>query len=590
MKKTPWRASALFALAAALLSGCGGSGGVQPVALTCDDSLKSAFKPDDQTSVLLVQQFKSGDPLPNAAAGGATTAAADLCLVKLLVGPGNPGPAGAPSTSAGIGIEVWLPAKAAWNGRLHALGSGGWAGTDETVLNKISIAGANDRRGAPTIAASEGAVTATSDTGHTGGVFSGSFAMNPDGTVNQTLWADFAHRGIHEQVAKAKALATAYYGSAPKHTYWDGGSTGGRQALKQAQLYPGDFDGIIAGFPALHWTRLATGILYPQIVMQRDLGTNLTADQLNLASNAAINACDVVGGQHLGFILDPSSCRYDPTADASVLCAASGGTNNTAACLTTAQATAVNKMWYGMTSDGSVPSPALDNGWDTVLTGSQRWYGLARGTNLLTLAGSVPFAIATDQVALELQNPTLAQPSFVNATGNGQNGWKSLTYAGLSNAFDRGLALQPVFAGINTDDPDLTAFKARGGKVLQYHGLNDPLIPAQGSTNYYERVIGKFGGLASVQNFYRLYLIPGMSHGPGNGTSNPSANPPQPATGQFYSLLTDWVEKGVAPAEGIVMNSPTATPVAKSLPMCTYPKKAMYVSGDVHSAASYVCS
>jgi len=590
--------SLLGALSLIALTGCndGGSGSdeaLAPVALTCDNSIKDGFKPDDQTTVLLVQSYKKGDKLPNAASDGTTTVASDLCLVKLLVGPGHPGPDGAPSTSPGIGIEVWLPSKSAWNGRLHALGGGGWAGTEETDITKISSGTVgSDGRSAPAIAAAEGAVTATNDTGHSSAFsgLDGSFAMNPDGTINTTLWTDFASRGIHEEVIKAKALAKAYYGSAPTRTYWDGGSTGGRQALMQAQRYPEDFDGIVAGYPANNWSRFITAELYPQIVIQRDLGGNyMSSDQLTAVSNAAIAACDVVGGAHLGYILDPAACRYDPTKDANVLCTTSGGSNSSAACVSTAQASAINKIWYGMTADGSVPDPAVDNGWAASPSGMQRWYGLSRGTSLLALAGSTAFPIATSQVALELQDPTLAGPPFINTTGNGADKWKSLSYAELSNAFDRGVSLQSAFGDINTDNPDLSAFKARGGKLIQYHGLADPLIFPQGSINYYDRVVAAMGGMSAVQDFYRLYLVPGMAHGPGNGTSNPDANPPYPASGQIYGLLTDWVEKGVAP-DSIVVKSASSTPVQKSQPICMYPKKATFVSGDPLVASSYTCS
>jgi len=608
MRAPTWLLSLLMS---SILAACGGGGsGVSPISasgatgeggsatnppptevasLSCDNSIKTNFKPDAQTSVLLVKSYKKGDSFPNAAFDGATTAPNDLCLVKLLVGPGNPGPAGAPSTSPGIGIEVWLPAKDNWNGRLHATGGGGWAGTEEADVNKISsLAVGSDMRSAPTIAGTEGAVTASTDTGHTGG--DGSFAMNPDGTINSTLWTDFASRGIHEEVVKAKALATAYYGSAPKRTYWDGGSTGGRQALKQAQMYPEDFDGIIAGFPAINWSRFITAEMYPQIVIQQDLGGNhMSTDQLNLVSNAAIASCDLVGGKHLGYILDPSACRYDPTKDVAVLCTASGGTNASAACMTKAQATAINKIWYGMTSDGSVPDPSIDNGWTTAPSGVQRWYGLTRGTNLAWLAGPTAISVATPQIALELQNSTLAGPYFTNATGNGADGWKDLSYTQLSNAFDRGIALQGAFGNINTDNPDLSAFKARGGKLIQYHGASDIVIFPQGSINYYNRVASSMGGLSAIQDFYRLYIVPGMSHGPGNGTSNPDANPPYPAPGQIYGLLIDWVEKGEAP-DSIVVQSPTSTSNPTSQPICVYPKKATYTSGDPFVATSYTCS
>src|SRR5690606_20576449 len=132
---------------------------------------------------------------------------------------------------------------------------------------------------------------------------------------------------------------------------------------------------------------------------------------------------------------------------------------------------------------GSVPDPAVDNGWNMTPAGAQKWYGLARGTTLCGALGLAcperPFVVSTDQVALELQDPTLAQPNFKNATGNGADGWISLSYEQLSNAFDQGSMLQPQFAHINTDNPDLTAFKERGGKLLHYHGLDDEVIPAQ---------------------------------------------------------------------------------------------------------------
>jgi hypothetical protein len=607
---TTKRTVAVLFSAVVLLAACGGgsgggagfnfavapatpTGGVTNTApvLNCDDSIKSNFKPDTLTSVISVKAFAKGESLPNAPGDGVQVVSADLCLVKLLVGPGNPGPAGAPSTQPGIGIEVWLPAKAAWNGRLHAVGSGGFAGSDEANPNKIStFSTGSDFRSASTVAAQEGAVTANSDTGHGGRPQNGDFAMNPDGTINTTLWIDFSSRAIHEQVIKAKALATAYYGTKPKYTYWDGGSTGGRQGLKQAQKYPEDIDGIISGYPAINWTKFITGEVYPQIVIQRDLGgVYPSADQLNLASNAAIAACDMVGGQHLGFPLDPASCRYDPTQDKAVLCTAAGGSNTSPACLSAAQASAINKIWYGQTADGSAPDPSVDNGWANTPSGLQRWYGLSRGTNLTWLASPTIFPVSVDQVTLELQNPTLGLPSFQNATGNGAELWKDLSYEQLSNAFDRGVALQANFGDINTDEPDLSAFKARGGKLFHYHGSADFLIPPQGSINYYERVLSAMGGVAAVQSFYKLYFVPGMGHGPSNGTSNAAANLPLPAQGQIYQILTDWVEKKIEPSN-IVINSAAGTPANTSLPMCAYPQKPIYKSGNPTIASSYSCS
>jgi len=607
-------------VAALLASGCGGGshgtpsffGGGNPpgptvpppssaVPLTCDDTLKANFKPDANTSVVAVKSFKKGDALLLSGAATASTpvAANDVCVVKLNVGPGNPGPEGAPSTSPGIGIEIWLPSKTAWNSRVHALGGGGWQGG---VAGSPTAIASTDAAG---VAGKEGAVSSTTDTGHAS-LAGGSFAMNPDGSINKTLWTDFASRGIHEQAVKTKALATAYYGTAPKYAYWDGGSTGGRQGLNLAQNHPTDFDGIIANYPAINWSRFITAELYPQIVFQRDLGgVAPTQAQQDLVSNAAVAACDLVAGQHLGYVLDPASCTYDPTADLAVLCTADGGTNGTIACVTKAQATAINKIWYGMTADGSVPSPATDNGWSpassSVLLGSanQRWYGLTRGTSLYAAmfapfglnglaSPNGAFPIASDQVALELQNPTVADPSFVNATGNGQSLWKQLSYAQLSNAYDRGVTLQAEFGNINTDNPDLSAFKNRGGKMLTWHGLADELIMPQGTVNYYNSVVARNGGLSDVQAFYRLYLVPGAGHGNPNGTSNPGAEVPYFTPTQFYDALTAWVEKGTGP-DALTLQTPGGG-AAKTRPICVYPKKITYTSGDIGSAASYTCS
>jgi feruloyl esterase len=593
----------LAAAGLAALAACGGgneasgpdsalkvAGGI-PANARGDCSVKmaeNAVKHDKQASVLLVKSFVRGEPLLLTGSPTANTpsAANDLCLVKLLVGPGNPGPTGAPSTSPGIGIEVWLPRPENWIGRLHNLGGGGWAGgrqADTSAIASTQAAG---------VAGSEGAISGTTDTGHaiTG---TGSFAMNPDGSINTALWTDFSVRSLHELAVKAKNLSAAYYGKRPTYSYWEGGSTGGRQGLKIAQEHPGDYDGLIVNYPANNWTKFITAELYPQIVYQRDLGgTPLTSAQANALGNAAIAACDVVGGQHLGYILDPSTCTYDPTKDAAMLCSGEQGngvvgTNSTPACVNLAQATAANKIWYGQTTDGSVPDPAADTGWSVAPTGKQRWYGLARGTTFSGLAGANPFTIATDMLALEMQDPFLATSSFINGRGNGADGWRNYSYAQLSNALDRGIQLQPEFAYINTDDPDLSAFARRGGRMITWHGLADQLIPAGGTINYYHRVAERKGSLAAVQDFWKLYLVPAAGHGSPNGTTNPTANPPAWAPGQQYALLTAWVEQGAAPDQ-ITLQTNSA-PV-KSRPICVYPKKATFIGGDPNVAASYACS
>jgi feruloyl esterase len=405
---------------------------------------------------------------------------------------------------------------------------------------------------------------------------------------------------------KTKALATLYYAQAPKYSYWDGCSTGGRQAHMEAQANPEDFDGILGGDPAMNWTRFITSELYPQIVIQRDLGgVILTPAQLTLVSSAAVSACDsALNGRHDGYISDPGACNYDPTHDRNVLCKADGGTNDTASCVTPTQALAINKMWYGQTPDGSVPDPKVDNGHSDKLTGKQLWFGPSRGTALAggdphvpTLAASMngqpfPFLIALDVLALELQNPRVSGATFHNASGNGENGWKSLSYAALADAQAKGMALQKQFGNIDTDNPDLTKFRDHKGKMIVYHGLADQLIPAEGTTAYYRSVADKMGGIDKIQDFYRYYQIPGMGHclgtGSVDGTSGvgPAAAPPLPVPYQLFSVLVDWVEKGKAP-EDIVVRNASGT---NSRPLCVYPKKITYKgTGDVMAASSYRC-
>ena len=194
---------------------------------------------------------------------------------------------------------------------------------------------------------------------------------------------------------------------------------------------------------------------------------------------------------------------------------------------------------------------------------------------------------------LEKQNPKLATPSFINATGNGVNGWTALSYAQLAEAYDDGVLLQPSFAHINTDKANLRRFRDAGGRMLLYHGLADVLIMPQGSINYYERVVREMDGLRAVKKFYRMFLVPGMSHALANGTTNPNANPPLPAgvgpsgTTQLYDVLTAWVERGVAPTRIDISSQAAPT---KSRPICVYPKKATYVSGDINVASSYACT
>lgn len=559
--------------------------------LACDESLKTAFQPDDLTTVLMVRAFSAGDPLvlEDSPVEDPMVASADVCVVKLNVGPGKAGPAEALSTSPGIGIEVWLPQSAKWNGRIHIKGGGGWAGGVHGSLSELAGTDLSASGSVAITAMEEGAVSSSTDTGHADTEHRGSFAMNPDGTINTALWRDFSERSIHELAAKTKALTAAYYGRPADYAYWNGFSTGGRQGLKSAQVYPQDFDGILVGAPAINWTRFSVGHMAPQILMERELqGVRLTAEQEQLVSNAAIDNCDMVGDVHMGYVLDPANCRYNPAIDPEVLCESDGGTNSTSACVTSAQADVFNKIWYGHTRDGSIPSPDEDNGMGVELAPNQTWYGATRGSSLSNYLQG-PLTNSSTYVALALQNPAYGLPLVANETGDGEDLWRDFTYAQLENATDRGLALQPLFADIDTDNPDLSLFRNFGGKMLMYHGLADALIKPAGSTHYYNRVMEKSEQSEAVQGFFRFYLVPAMFHDFTNGTANPDAVPPLPTNEQLYNSLTEWVERDVEPARMEISNGADTIEAQRTYPLCLYPQQATYVSGDPLSAESFTC-
>lgn len=565
--------------------------GASSAGMSCDDGLKTAIGGNADTKVQLVRQFRKGEPLLLTGASSATTpiAGVDLCLVKLLVGPGNPGPEGAPSTSTGIGIEVLLPTHERWNERIRAYGNSGWAGTPQASL---SVVASDDLHAA---AAAKGFVVATSDHGHVGSPIDPSFAMKPDGSINIVGWKDFSERSLQELADKTKKLAKAFYGRPHRYAYWDGFSTGGRQGLKLAQAFPDAFDGILVGAPAINWSKYHTAGLYGQVAMKQDLGQLIGPDKLRTATQAAIKAC---GGAELGFIIDPLSCRYDPTQDVANLCketsdqSPAGGGNTSKACLTPKEAAVINKAWYGQTTDGAVPAPATDNGNANVLSGKERiWFGWTRGTDLVTspVGGGFGLVLAADQTALELQDPTLGSTFFTNATGKGANRWlDTLNYAGLADAQAKGVSLQPEFSAINTDNPDLTKFAAAGRKIVMYQGMADEYIPAQGAINYYERVTSRMGGTEAVQKFYRFYLVPGFTHS-GRSEGAPSVPVPQPSSGrdEMFVTLQNWVEKKDIPGTIQIKSSDDSV----SLPLCVYPQKTTYKgNGSIKSAASYSCN
>jgi hypothetical protein len=443
-------------------------------------------------------------------------------------------PAGNP-----ISIEVWLPRN--WNGRFQGIGGGGW------------FCGISYRAIAPTAPGLAtgllaGYATASTDCGHP--LATASFALNPDGTLNRPLITDFASTGIHDMTVDGQALTTAFYGNAPRFSYFYGCSTGGRQGLMEAQQYPADYDGIVSGAPAINWTRLTPAQLWPALVMNAGHDF-LPACKEAAFTNAVIAACDGSDGVVDGVIGDPSACHWNPHALV--------GTNTPCGAITATDADVIEKIWRG----------------PETLRGTPLWFGLEPGTNLGVLAGTatvngvttaVPFVIATDWLGIFLQR----NPNW---------DWRTLTYREFDTLFARSVA--EFSRTIATDDPNLSAFARQGGKILIWHCLADPLIFPQGTIDYYRAVQQTSDGTAG--SFARLFLAPGASH---------CVSDAGPAPTDPLAAVVSWVEHGRAPASiPAALVDPATGGVVQTRPLCAYPLVARYNGhGSTNDAANFTCA
>jgi pimeloyl-ACP methyl ester carboxylesterase len=580
--------------------------------LTCDDGIKTAFRPDAETSVIAVRLVEKGEELKAPDAQQPITAAADLCLVKLLVGPGATAEKdkAARSWSEGIGVEVWLPTHANWNERIRNYGGGGWVGGGHRYADKIGS------KVPAIINANIGYASGTTDAGQPW-YQDGSFAFLSDGKVNVESLRDFSVRAMVEQAVKTKALVNLYYGKVPKYAYYDGHSQGGRQGMKIAQEYPELYDGYMIAQPALSIAKFGTAGLYPQIVLKTELGFTSAnkaeaaafAAKVAVANKRAVMACDKAG---LGFLLDPFACDYNPARDADMLCAGvvgegvTGSNADTASCMSLKEANALNRIWYGATSDGSFDvAQSADARSGKSLGKNQLWWTFTKSTAIgsqITSASSYGVALALQDVSYAPDASTASGDPITNGSTNLRNKWLELDYAGLADAVNKGVALQPtLFADLITDKPDLGKLRDLGRKVIVYTGLVDDAIPPAGNINYHERVVAAMGGHAEVQKFMRMYLLPGSAHSsqgraytvsgkndivplpklPGNTNQTPTRE-----QDQFFTALVDWVEKGTAPGEILL----TSRDNSISYPVCVYPLRATWNgNGDAKQASSYSC-
>ncbi|TWO71788.1 tannase/feruloyl esterase family alpha/beta hydrolase [Caenimonas sedimenti] len=608
-----FRCKPLLAVAAItmLLSACGSpplmSSG-KPLA--CDDGIKSAFKPDAQTSVVEVRSIAKGAALTAVDSAQPVTAATDMCLVKLLVGPGVTAEKvrGARSYSEGIGIEVWLPAHAVWNERIRNYGGGGWVGGGHRFAGQIGSK-------VPAIVnANMGYASGTTDGGQPH-YQDASFAFLSSGALNLEGFRDMSHRAMYEQAVKTRALVDAYYGRKPRHAYYDGHSQGGRQGLKVAQEWPELYDGYLIAQPAVSVPSFSLAGLYPQVVMKSELGITAIdkpaaaafARKVAAANARAVASCDK---EKLGFLLDPFSCAYDPLRDAGALCAGAAGqgvtgsSTDAANCLSAKEAVALNKIWYGPTTDGSYdPAQGADSRSARTLASKQLWWGLTRGSNLggqITGASTDMLALAMGDVSYAADASATSAIPISNASTPVRNRWRELTYATYAQVFAQRLT-QPFLIEYQTARTDLSRLRSQGRKMILWNGLAEDVIPPGGAVHYYERVKDGVGGEAQVQQFLRMYNIPGMAHSSQgrawtvNGANNTVPMPALPGNANqtptreqdpLFSALVDWVERGTAPGTLVIASRDGSV----RYPICVYPQKAVWNgTGSAKEPVNYAC-
>jgi Tannase and feruloyl esterase len=485
------------------------------------------------------------------------------------------------TVSPAINIEVWLPAAANWNHRYQGEGGGGYAGVISYSALAMAVTGD---------AVTGQFATASTDTGHpatgtangqggaNGAQAGGGFALNPaNDQLNEGLIVDFASRSLHEMALKAKAVIKAYYGEPQNYAYWNGCSTGGRQGWIEAQLFPDDYDGILAGAPAINWDRFIPAELWPELIMNLDVGEPVSQTKLTSVTAAAIQACDGLDGVIDGVINDPRQCHFDPH----VLVCGKPGAPPPGTCLMKTEADAVQQIWRGARGP----------------YGEFLWYGLEPSASFAGLANSssatppvaMPFTITLDHWRLWIKQ----DPSF---------DWYTLNTASFEQGFRE--SQEKFHAVIGTDNPDLSGFRAHGGKMITYHGWTDQLIFPKGSIDYFNRVVAANGGLKQVQDFDRLFMVPGMNHcagGAGAVNFGQSGVVPISLDPEHDAILAlqRWVEQGVAPDMLIATtDQPDSVHAAENLtqplpftrPLCPYPAEAKYKgSGDPTDAANFVC-
>lgn len=508
------------------------------------------------------------EALPGLQLDGATVTSSVRQPAGSFVGPDGNGYDNVPAfcrvmiTASGapgslINMELWLPTET-WNGRFKGVGNAGYAGTVAASVPAM-VAGLQ-----------LGFAVAGTDMGT-----APAYNSNADALVGQPQkWVDFGGRATHLMTVLSKQVLSSHYGRGPDYSYFEGCSTGGQQALRLAQDYPADYDGILVGAPANNRTHVHTGILWIYRSLRATPNSLFTSDKVQLVTDSILNACRAKGGGLASdpFLTDPRKCDWDPGV---LQCSSVLATN----CLHPDQVAAARAIFDGPRNPatGSLIFPGAPMGSES--DSQFGWVGIGRS----------------------------AEPPF----GSIYKWVFGLSWAWPTYDFNQDMAsVNDLLADmLNANNPDLSAFQQRGGKILGYHGWADPLIAPQDFINYYQRVVQAQSnsahlGLKRTQAFFRLFMVPGMNHcafGPGpnafgNRFSGKVVTPPPLADDAEHNALIalqEWVEQGRAPeritAAKYVQDEPSLG-VQMTRPICPLPKLPKYSgSGDPNLASSFVC-
>ncbi|KAH9870622.1 hypothetical protein IAQ61_006099 [Plenodomus lingam] len=436
-----------------------------------------------------------------------------------------------PGTNDKLTTKIFLPIHPPWNERLHAVGGGGWVAGLHPIIDDRMYA-----------ALADGYATMTTDGGVPSTNVADDWALKSPGNVDINTLQNFASVSIHDSTLAAKSITESFYGKAPAYSYFSGCSQGGRQGIMAAQRYPDLFNGIAAAAPAIYYPQLFVTAYFPQQVMN-EMGAYPYPCELDAMTKAAIKTCDADDGKVDGLVADPDSCRFDPFSlvGQEIECADLGSRIQ----ISETAAKVAEAAWNG--------SRATDD--------SFLWFTYGHETNLT--AASCPAETSCSGKGACVPKPREMWTDWIRLFVKKDASFNSATMSrkDYDDVFTQGV--QEFDSIIGTSNPDLTAFRDAGGKMITYHGMADMGIPFRQSRHYYQEVSAI---TPDVHNFYRLFEAPGLSHCTGGIGGQPM---------KVFEALVDWVESGVAPATLDATNAANQTNL-----LCPYPQRALVANNS----------